>query len=56
MMHCPQLKRLMASYPVKISWGDMREMGVDEVLIYRLNRCGHHTELSPTLGGTSRAR
>jgi hypothetical protein len=46
----------MASYPVKISWRDMREMGVDEVLINRLNRCGHHTELSPTLGGTSRAR
>jgi hypothetical protein len=35
----------MTSYPVKITWGDMREMGVDEVLIYcRHHRCSHYTE------------
>ena len=39
----------MTSRPQKITFGELREMGVDEVLIYCANRCGHHTELSADL-------
>ncbi|MFK4522828.1 hypothetical protein ABIF90_000809 [Bradyrhizobium japonicum] len=35
----------MTPYPVKITFGEMRKMGVREVLIYcRDYRCGRHTE------------
>ena len=36
----------MTSYPVKITFGEMREMGVRGVLVYCRHRCGHHTEIS----------
>lgn len=31
--------------PVKITFGEMREMGLRGVLIYCAHRCGHHVEL-----------
>ncbi|MGM4959819.1 hypothetical protein [Bradyrhizobium sp. 604_D8_N2_3] len=36
----------ITSYPVKITFGEMREMGVRGVLIYCRHRCGHHVELN----------
>jgi hypothetical protein len=39
----------MTTYPQKITFAELREMDVDEVLIYCLNRCGHHTELRADL-------
>ncbi len=50
MMRCPQVKRLMTSYPVKITFGDMREMGVRDVLIYcRDHRCSGRGEMNADL-------
>ncbi|MET4483127.1 hypothetical protein [Bradyrhizobium sp. F1.13.3] len=34
----------MTPYPQKITFGEMREMGVRGVLIYCGHRCGHRTE------------
>ncbi|WP_354112503.1 hypothetical protein [Bradyrhizobium sp. RT3a] len=35
----------MTTYPTKITFGEMRESGARDVLIYcRDYRCGHHTE------------
>ncbi|MET4276851.1 hypothetical protein ABIB68_004795 [Bradyrhizobium sp. F1.2.2] len=34
----------ITSYPVKITFREMRKMGVRGVLIYCRHRCGHHTE------------
>lgn len=31
--------------PVKITFGEMREMGVRSVLVYCSHRCGHHVAL-----------
>jgi hypothetical protein len=40
----------MTTYPQKITFAELREMGVDEVLIYCADyRCGHHVELSADL-------
>jgi hypothetical protein len=40
----------MTTYPQKISFAELREMSVDEVLIYCADyRCGHHVELSADL-------
>jgi hypothetical protein len=40
----------VTTFPEKITFGDVREMGVDEVLIYCADyRCGHHVELSADL-------
>jgi ribosomal protein L37E len=36
----------MATYLQKITFGEMRAMGVRGVLVYFANRCGHHTEVS----------
>ncbi|MET4514325.1 hypothetical protein [Bradyrhizobium sp. I1.7.5] len=36
----------MTPYPTKITFGEMREMGVRGVLVYCRHRCGHHTEIS----------
>ncbi|CUT14375.1 hypothetical protein BF49_5455 [Bradyrhizobium sp.] len=37
----------MPAYPQKITFGEMREMGVRDVLIYcRDYRCGHHIEIN----------
>jgi hypothetical protein len=40
----------VTTFPEKITFGDVREMGVDEVLIYCADyRCGHHVELNADL-------
>ena len=37
----------MTTYPQKITFGEMRESGVRDVLIYcRDHRCGHHIEIN----------
>ncbi len=37
--------RARMTYPQKITFGEMREMGARDVLIYRRDyRCGHRTE------------
>ena len=37
----------MPASPAKITFGEMREMGVRDVLIYcRDYRCGHHIEIN----------
>jgi len=37
----------MTTYPQKITFGEMRESGVREVLIYcRDHHCSHHVEIS----------
>ncbi len=40
----------MTTYPQKITFAELREMGVDEVLIYCADyRCGHHIEINADL-------
>jgi hypothetical protein len=37
----------MTSYPQKITFGELRETGVDQVLVYcRDRRCTHHVTVS----------
>ena len=37
----------MTAYPTKITFGEMRDAGVRDVLIYcRDHRCSHHIEIS----------
>ncbi|MGY4513371.1 hypothetical protein [Bradyrhizobium sp. USDA 3650] len=38
-------------YPQKITFGEMRAMGVRGVLVYCRHRCGHHTEISADAWG-----
>jgi hypothetical protein len=47
--------RTMVQLPTKFTFAELREMGVDEVLIYCANRCGHRTELSADLWRDSSA-
>ena len=40
----------VTTYPQKITFGEMRESGVRDVLIYcRDHRCGHHIEINANM-------
>ena len=48
------LEPTMATYPQKITFGEMRASGVRDVLIYcRDHRCSHHIEISADTNRTS---
>ncbi|PSO32519.1 hypothetical protein C7G41_12795 [Bradyrhizobium sp. MOS002] len=42
----------MRADPQKITFGEMREMGVRDLLIYCRHRCGHHADVPIHCGGS----
>ena len=51
-VQCPLVQRpAMTTTPQKITFGEMRSSGVNEILIYcRDHRCSHHVESNLTAG------